>query len=435
MITILLIVLLATLAGMIAWGMFRPQHVIQFPLLAAVAFAGYILPQMFAIINDYRIPESALYRTYLIAILCLIATHLGYTRNRRPARLFGNWQLDETRLLWGATALVVSGSYFFYQVSRLSAEVSLEMGGAWRGPITIYVFLSTLTTYGFLIAVILYLRRPNIHALMLIGIGILMYLDRIVLQGRRSATVQFFLIVVMSLWFNKRILPPRLLVAVMAFLGILLFNSIGDYRATMLERDRTTYTGAGFSEVLAINYWENLKSRFSSGAYDVINAVYYMEAVSRDLSFSYGTGFWDGLINKYVPGQIVGYDVKQSLMFRIGFQGYGSLQHIQKKGTTLPGFAVVYGAFGYFGPIQFFLIGLILSRLFKAAENHNFIAQILVILATFPALLAFSFSPNRFFLEFVSYFIFIGPVLLWAKKKRTRNKSVPFHLPVHIHEG
>jgi len=55
----------------------------------------------------------------------------------------------------------------------------------------------------------------------------------------------------------------------------------------MLEKDRTTWTGSGVDEILAIDYWGNLKRKFSESGTDVINAVYRIDAVDRSLQFDY----------------------------------------------------------------------------------------------------------------------------------------------------
>lgn len=408
---------------MVTWGMMQRERALQYPFLVAVGFTGYLLPQFMGLSRMRYLPDESLNKALIMAIVCLLATHLGYAMNRRPAILFRRWKFDRQRLVVASAILTLLGAYFFYQVSLLSAEVSLEHGGQWTGIITVYHFLSQLVTIGLVIALLVHLNRPDWSTFLIVFVDVMLFLDRIVMHGRRSDAIEFFVIVTLSLWFTRRWAPPRWIVISAVVIGVLVVNSIGDYRRTMLERDRTTWTGAGISEILDIDYVGNLKRNFEEPGGDVINAVYRIEAVDRSLKLDYWLSIYDAFINNLVPGQFVGRDFKQSLMLDIGTSNYGNSRHVPQVGSTETGLADAFASFWYFGLIKFFLIGLILSRWYKAAMRGNVAAEIIVILVMYPALLSFAFDTNKFFLEFVSLALFLLPGLALARRKRMQFQS------------
>lgn len=418
MTTFLLWLLIFELLALIAWGLMRRDRTFQFPFLAAAGFAGYLLPQIIGLTQEPYLPHGALAKTLFMAILCLAAAYWGYASNRRAARLFGNWQFDHRKLVVGSAILSLLGAFFFYKVSQLAAEVSLATGGQWTGVITIYVFFSQLLTFGFVLALILHLKRPSRPTLVIMLFGLAFYLERIVVHGRRTFMIELFLFVVMALWFNRRWAPPRWTVISGIILGMLVVNSIGDYRSAMLEGDRTTWTGAGVSEILEIDYWGNLKRSFTQGGFDMTNALYRIEAVDRELAFDYGTSLYNAAVTLFVPAQIIGADLKQNLIFDIGTQGFGTTGHTPHAGTTLTGLSDAFASFWYFGAMKFFLIGLIFSRWFKAATQGHVAAQLIAVLVAYQALIAFPFSTNYFFLKFVTLAAFILPVLLYARTRK-----------------
>jgi hypothetical protein len=423
MTTFLIWLLMFELLAMVAWGLVQRQRALEYPFLVAVGFTGYLLPQFIGLSQMPDLPDQSLNKTLVMAVLCLLASHLGYTMNRRPAVLFRRRKFDRQSLVIASAILTLIGAYFFYQISLLSAEVSLRYGGAWTGIITVYVFLSQLVTIGLVIALVVHLRRPDWSTFLIVCVGVMLFLDRIVMHGRRSAAIEFFVIVTLSLWFTRRWAPPRWIVISGVVVGVLAVNSIGAYRSTMLERDRTTWTGAGISEILGIDYLGNLKRNFEEPGGDVINAVYRIEAVDRSLKLDYWLSIYDAFINNFVPAQFVGIGFKHSLMLDIGSSDYGESRHVPQVGSTETGLADAFGSFWYFGLIKFFLIGLILSRWYKAAVRGSVTAEIIVILVMYPALLSFPFDTNKFFLEFVSLTLFLLPALVLTGRKSAQFQS------------
>ncbi|MEA1049011.1 hypothetical protein U5801_04180 [Lamprobacter modestohalophilus] len=403
------------------WGMRERSRMIQYPFLVAAVYLGWMLPQLLGLLHDSYLPEGALAKTIFMAILCLGALYWGYTTHPRPARLFW-WRFDEQRLLIGSLVLSLLGAFFFFQVSRLAAEVTAATGGRWTGPITILNFFGRLLTIGMVIAIILHMIRPRWQTLLIIGFDLLFYLDRIIIKGRRAAMVELALIALMALWFHRRWLPPRWAVIGGLIGGALLINSIGDYRATMLGEDRTSWSGAGLEDIMEIDYVGNLESLVRGEALisDLKNAAMNIEAVDQLLVFDYWLTLWNQLVNSFVPGQWVGYDLKRSLMLDFNNTARDYFGYLPHTGSTYTGLSDAFQSFWYFGAIKFFLAGLIMSRWYQAGFHGNIVAQMILMLIISDSLHLITHSTQPFYMGFIEIAVFLLPVLLLARVEKSR---------------
>lgn len=420
---LLILMLIIVLLFILAKGVKKNNGILELPFLSALVFFGYLLPQIFAVSNSRFLPPGgALERSIVMSILCLLGTYWGFYCSSKKSKLFYSWEFNYNKMLIGAYALTVFGIYFFRKVGELSAEVSLETGGQWSGPITIYVFLSGFLTVGLAISVMLYMYKPKISALICASLGILIYLDRIILQGRRSAMVELFIIIFFSIWFKRRYLPSKSIILTILFGGIILANSIGDYRSTLLKEDRTTWTGSGVSEVLKIDYIGNFKRAFTEGGGDWRNAISTIYFTDKDLNFDYGLSLWNNIVHRYVPGQIVGNDLKQSLVFDLATSSAVKSIYAGTVGTMVTGVAVSYSSFWYFGSFMFFIISFIFGRWYRGALDGNLSLQLVVILLAYPAILAYPSSTNQFFINLIFISISLIPVLFFARIRVIKNK-------------
>lgn len=402
-----------------SWGLRQHERYLQFPILASAVFLGWIMPQFIGLTNFYGLPPGALDKTILMAIFCLGAAYWGYVQNRQPAKLF-RWTFNRRRLLQGSAVLSLLGAFFFFKVGKLAAEAIDLYGGAWTGVITIYVFFSHMLTVGFAIALILHLRRPSFGTWLIIGFGLIFYLERVFIAGRRAAMVELFLMILFALWFNRRWAPPRSTVIGAFIVGALVINSAGDYRGTMLGEDRASWSGAGVEEILSIDFVGNLKRivEGEAGGEEVRNAVLTIEATDRQLSFDYGLSTWNAFLHNYVPSQLVGTDFRTALTIDLEDEAYREFGHVPWPGTTPTGLADSFSSFWFIGAMKFFLIGYILSRWYRAANEGNFVAQLVIMLTMGAALHAITHTTHHFFLVFIKLAAFTIPVLIYARVKR-----------------
>jgi len=424
---ILLWLLMLSGAAILVWGLQSRDRMIQFPFLAAVAFMGWVTPQLLGLTSYPSRPPGALEKTIFMASLCLLACWAGYVFNRRPARLF-EWRFDRRRLVWASAVLSLLGAFFFYQVSLLAVDVIATFGGEWTGVITIYIFLARLLAAGFAMALLLHLAKPTWPTLIIVLFGLSFYLDRILIHGRRADAVELCLMVLMALWFQRRWLPPRSLMIGAFLLGALFVNSIGDYRSTMLGKDRYSWSGAGVTKILEIDFAGNLH-RIVEGeepSYELYNAMLSIEATDRRLDFDYGLSLWNGFVQRYIPGQFLGPGVKRSLYVEredSARQLFGLVPH---PGSTMTGLTDAFQSFWFFGAIKFFLIGFIMSRWWHAARAGNRVAQMVLMLCVGASLHAITHATHHFFVVFVEIVTFMLPALLYARVPRHRR---PMYAP------
>ena len=393
----------------LAWGFRRPPRMLQFPFLAAGVFMGWMLPQLLGLSGYANWPRGALEKTIAMAALCMCGCWVGYVLNRRRARLL-DWEFGRRRLLTASAILSGAGAIFFYLVGQLAPDVIAAHGGAWTGIITIYVFLGRLLAVGFCIALVLHLEHPTRTTIAIVLFGLAFYLHRILILGRRAATAELVLMVLMALWFQRRWLPSRGVMASVLIAGTLLINSIGDYRNTMLGDDRYSWSGAGLNAILDIDYAGNLKriAEGRQGNFSLTNALYEIEAADRTLEFDYGMSLWNGLVQRIVPGQFVGAEVKQALFLDRRRSAGGVFGHEAHTGSTLTGITDAFQSFWFFGAIKIVLIGFIMNRWNRAA-------QIVLMLCVTASLHAITHTTNHFFLAFFDIVVFLVPVLLYAR--------------------
>ncbi len=388
---------------------------LQYPFLSAAVFAGWVLPQLIGLSNNHRILETALNKTIFMTLLCLLAIFYG---SKRATSLKGwNWRLSRRRLLIAATILSVFGAYFFYRVGLLQESVTAELGGQWSGPITIYSFFASVLTYGLVLALLAYSQYPTRWALIVIIFDLVLYFERIVVQGRRQTAAELFIILGLILWFHFRKLPPRWIVAVVLIVGTLWVNSVGLYRQTMMNP-----RGGGIREALSIDYVKNFKTIFSKGGYELTNAVFDIESSDRLGSFDFGLSHWNGFVHAYIPGQILGYDFKHGIMFNLGNSARDVFYYVAHVGTTRTGMSDAFASFWYFGAVKFFIISYIVAKLWKAANKGHNVAQILVMLVLVGALESITHTTNRFFMVWPKIVVFLLPALWYAKVRISQHQ-------------
>lgn len=408
---ILLLVLLGICFSMLGWGILEPQRMYQFPFLAGAVFLGWVLPQLIGLASVTTIPDGALDKTILMSIFCALACYFGYIIPKKPLNIVF-WSFNRKRLIKASALLSILGSYFFYLISQL-AETANSSGQGWTGIITIYVFFATMLTIGFAICLICHLHRPTVWTYSILIFDLIFYFDRIVLQGRRQAMVELFVIVIISLWFSKGKIFPRWVIIFSIITGTLLVNGIGDYREAVLGENTS-----GFSDVLRIDFIENFKILLTEGGIEMMNAVYNIEAIDQRKNFDYGLSLWNELVIAYIPAQFFGDSFKQGLLIELDRAAYLVFsRNSNDGGSTQSGMSDSFASFWYLGFIKFFIIAFILDKLHKAGNTGHIAAQLLLMLVFVGALESITHGTDRFFLSWPRLIMFLMPALLYAREK------------------
>lgn len=199
--------------------------------------------------------------------------------------------------------------------------------------------------------------------------------------------------------------------------GALFVNAIGDYRNTVMGRDQFNWSGAGISEIMKIDFAGNFK-RIISGeqeGHELENAMFVIEAADRLMNFDYGFSLWNSFVQRYVPGQIVGANIKRDLYVDSVDSARLVFGQVPRLGTTSTGLADAFQSFWYFGALIFFGIGLVMARWWCAAVGGNRVAQVVIMLCVSAALHAITHTTHHFPLVFVQIGAFLVPALLYAR--------------------
>jgi hypothetical protein len=397
---------------MLVWGLSRPGRVYEFPFLAAATFGGFAVPQLFGLIGDSTLPFGAVDKTLLMSVLCVAMCYVGYVTGRRPMVAF-DWAFNPRRLLAASGVLTALGSFFFWKISRLPADVLEE--SQWTGLPVAYWFFASMLTYGFALSTFLFARCRTRWSLPVAAAGATFYVDRIVFAGRRGDALEFLFIVLLAWWFGRAKALPRFIMLAAMLGGTLLFHSTGEYRAIAGAPDRA------WSEVMDIDYVGNIRLFFSRGGEEVRNATFTISAADEAQRFDFGLKYWNDVVFAYVPAQLVGRDWKDRISIDLRDEAYALYSYVPQPGATSTGLADAFGSFWYLGCLFFLFFSFVLRRLYAAAMQHHFVAQLLYALMIKNALHAITHHTGWFLTPWVHIALFMGPALLIARYHNGRS--------------
>jgi hypothetical protein len=405
---LLILLLLSLCIWLMLVGVSRPGKIYEYPFLAGATFLGFVLPQLPALANDPFLPPDAFARTALFTILCATMCGVGWAAGKRPFRAM-RWDLDERCLLWVAAILSLAGAFFYFKISHLPAEL-LPTNQIWTGSPVMYLFFARLLTYGLAIAALCFARCPSKFALCIILFDTFFYMDRILIAGRRSEAADFILIIALAAWFHRGIAVPRTLALIGVVAGTLALVSTGDYRSISHDREDQDW-----SEVAHIDAIENFQALLERGGPEMRNAILRIHAVNRSLNFDYGLFHWNTLVFNFVPAQIVGSEIKTSLI--IPFDGQHDLEYDPPTGSTETGMADAFASFWYFGALKFFLLAYLLGRIYCAATGGHTIFRLLYVLSLTPSMLAITHHTQSVLSTWVHMALLFLPLLALARVK------------------
>jgi hypothetical protein len=384
----------------------------EFPFLAAAITFGFILPQLPGLAIDPFLPAGLYSKTVGFTVVCLAMCRLGWMPNRQPVMRAFQWRLDEKRLLLVALVLSAIGAVFYYKLSRIPVEVAVTT--QFSGSNVVFFFFSRLLPYGLCIALLCFCNRPSWKAAVIILFDVVLYLERIMVTGKRAETTELVMYFALAVWFTWRRAIPHSLVLVAVLAGTLLMSSTGDYRQMNAKNDG----GTGMAKLEDISIWDNFEKLLAYGGDEMRNAMYRINLVDRNQSFDFGAFHWDTLVWNYIPAQLVGTDVKDAFM--IGIEDQFDRYYFFNKvpGTTETGMTDAYASFWYFGALKFFIIAYLMSRLYGAAMAGHAVPQLFYMLLAVPAMHAISHYTQWVLSTWVHVAVFLIPGLLFARIRR-----------------
>ena len=406
--------------GLLIWGLRYRGRIYEFPFLAGVVFAGFVLPQLIGLVlNAAMLPPNALDRLLLMSTLCAAMCWVGYVAASQKWLGFG-WQLDQVRLERAAFVLLAIGLCFHVLLRRLPEEALAS--SQWSGTPVAYLFIAQLTDYAFFIGLLLFLQTRSPKALVILALSALPYVHAIVYAGRRAATAEVMLGVLVAVWFIRGRAAARWVFVPLAVIAMLMASfSAGDYRSR--ARD-----GVALDEVKSIDWRENVAEVLATGGDELPAALYSMDIIAREKLYDYGTYHWNRFVFNYVPAQLLGAGFKQSLYLTWGRSGGMSIEydygHKVKLGVTSTGMTDAFGSFGYAGCFKFFLIAWIMAHIYGAARRGDFMAQLMYLMVVVDAMHAVTHNTHWFFGSWPHLALFLLPALLYARVPRGHTPTV-----------
>lgn len=413
----------------VLWALLRPERFYLYPVLVALVVLGWVVPQLFILLDYPELPAAALPLTMTMIVLCIAATLLGWRRGRTAKRLLPARIFNDGRLLIGAVLLSLVGAYFRLAIRDLPADL-LEMS-QWSGPQTIYIFLARTQILGMALGWLVFLRSRS-----LLGLGITLFnlsflLDAIFIGGRRGVIIEVGTIFMIGLFLTRRFVPPRLALLGGVLALTILFTVIGEYRnATSARTVRT-------DRIALAEAWENIKQIDFLASFkqttqerdprimELYNATLMIGGTQESLELAGLGNYWNALVFQYVPGQIVGFDLKKSLMVSTSnpmAEVYGARAH---TGTTITGFADAFRSFWFFGAFVFFGFAWMMRRCWERAMQGELLYQFLYLVLMKDALHAVTHSTLSFVASWPFIVLFSLPVFWFAYAGRSTAPASP----------
>ena len=398
------------------WGMRKPERIYQYPFLVAAIFIAFLMPQAFSLTQNLGVVSAASVESMLIVCcLCLWMSLLFYRIRPNPKiikRL--NRPSDDKKLFQAGMAFACISFASSLLLSRIS--ITTNVYGNWTGPATILYFFGNLRYIALAIFLNSFLRKPSIQRFFWVMVGLVPTLETVLLYGRRTPTFTLLALVGLSLLFVKRVTPPRFLVVIFIFLAAFLIPVIGTQRG-----DFWNAFLSGTLEPSSI--LEGLDRILLKGdVLELRNGTMLLEAADKLKKFGLGSGLWNDIVFQYVPGQLVGYDLKQSLQANWGVSSEDLLQVfgiVFSPGSTKTGVGESYAEFGYLGCLVFGAIAYLYRHVWIAAFYlDNKISQVLYAGLLSPAMVGVTHGIGRFLQDAIFQMVFVGLAAKYAQKRK-----------------
>lgn len=391
----------------------KPVRIYQYPYFMAATFVVFVAPQLYGLYwLDWA--SSFVPATALMSLLCLGSCWLGYLPKADPAIIEKlNVSLNPTRFLHGGIVLVIIGFYFTYKFRSLSEDaISTMMTGIG----TIYLFFSALVYPGFAICFYCALKHRNPFAWLAATIAASIPIQTAIFYGRREPTVLFVLSFVMSFYFIKGKTPPRWAIVAAIVAAIFVIPAIGQYRNMSAEDPLEAFKSIDFKQELS-QYFDG------DGVSEMKNATVLIAATRQTGDYEWGAGYWNQLVFRFIPAQLLGESFKAALMLGGGQRDLGafvedSLGISIPVGSTLTGLGDSFNQFGFFGCLVFAGIGYLFKNLWAAADHlDGTSAQILYIQVMTSAMRSITHQTLDFLPGLLYSGIFIALVVFYAKER------------------
>lgn len=354
------------------------------PLLAALILLVWYVPQALIVSSENIVPEAGQSIIAVMALLCLAAVFAGWHFGARSYLVktpvgavkasqstplsYAVSKIPAHRLYLLTIGFVMVAAIVQFLISRQPPEALTA-----RQPTGLIVILRTLSIVNpvaLFLSFMLLLQKRNVVTVGLVLLALATFVGPILIKFKRNEMMEFAVVILFCLWAMRRFSIPRAAVPVFAILGVFVLFGASEIRkqtgyvvndSGQLEREIVT-----LDTISNVDWGKVIEEGAASKAYEVTNGAYAVEYATRNELPTLGARFWNQFIFRWVPGQIVGYELKQSLLFKlegadIALQDSGLTW---QQGTTSTGFTEIYLDFSFPSALFFFFMAFITRRNF-----------------------------------------------------------------------
>jgi hypothetical protein len=330
---------------------------------------------------------------------------------------------NERKLFQAAIFLTFIG-YFCNFLIRTDTDTILINGGAMSGPSTIYIFFGQVIYIAFSIFLLEALKKPSIQNFIFTLLAGWIPLQT-VLAGRRQPTMTFAVIVGLCFWLIRRYVPPRWLIILVIFLVAIFLPALSAMRGGLWDA-----LFSGQWQTILSTTEKAINAQQKGSILELRNAAFLMAATTHLNLYGLGAGWWDALIQIFIPGQILGFGFKQSLQFSL-LSDYGSYQtnsllynlygYSWHSGTTPTGVGDSFVEFGYLGCLAFALIGYFFKNIWiSACYYKSLFGSLLYMGLISSAMVGLTHGIGRFLQELIFQVGVISLVVFYSRNRQNK---------------
>lgn len=392
----------------------KPAGYLMAPFLYAAVHIGWLVPQFYTVAETTFGLDNAIWTYAVMSSICLMSVVAAWELSQRTRMRITAANIRNDNVLKGNGAYIVTGGILGVVVvtTILIGSTSLEerMSSTWSGALTIYYFFQNLKAVGLFLALYLAITRKTKLAFALLAISVLIYLPLITIYFRRRAIFEFLIIAIAAIYLAKGYRVPRIAIIAGFIGGTLLVASIGEFRSLARDPITGTWHMPSLSEISEVDLLRRaplIGEGNDDNAKEATNGTYLIHASALSDTHTSGATSWNRFIFQYVPGQLVGYEIKDALMVETGMSDIITYQlsHETSAGSTITGPAEAYLEFGFFGFLFFAIPSYWLGKFWQHGVRRRSVLQFayynagLLPFMIVPTAYAFYFF-NMFFLYF-----------------------------------
>ena len=361
-------------------GLRRRGGYLEIPFLSAVVYASWYLPQAAALLNYPLLPAPDLARVLLMSFLCLLGMWAGWRSSVRRVRAVGGpLAVPIERLIWPTLVITIFAAAMRAAIFAQPAEVRAM--SQWSGPITIMAFFASVNVVSMVLSFAMVMQRRTTAAILLAGANLALVATQVLVYFRRTDTFELVFAILLGMYFVRRRTLPRVAVGVMLALSIFFVNGVGQLRTlgggyVLNDKGQIEAKMPTLGELAQIDWQSAIDFTKHRSISETRNAAVYMAVAANSGFFSLGGEFYNLLVSTYVPGQLIGFELKRSLMIGRGLSvlALEDVGYETNTGSTSTGFVQPYRDFWFFGAFVFFFVAKLMSHFFSKARCGEFSA-------------------------------------------------------------